>query len=263
VGLIEIPAHNFVALVFSNSPGRRLRFLFVYKGELRAVSWLDIGPDGSLYLNARTTSGKPIVHGSAIADGAGGLAVEWSPDPPAREDHTNRKVSYHASGRTKGGARMSTSISLRTLTQSTLIRQDDYAHPSRFDVIAKDALRNGDIVVPSAQGHPFELKDDARLTSRVFAAPLRAGDAQVAIIDDDPAAKEGQTAVVLPAIGLDGCQDLTFQVQFYVRPHEAWPEITTIAIPDVDESGKIVVIDAPDVHDEPEDGLRIGPVSDA
>jgi hypothetical protein len=196
--LVEVPSHNFVALVFSEPPGRQLRFLFAYGGELRAVSWLHIGSDGSLYLNARTTTGEPIVHGSAIADGSGGFTVQWSPDPPAPEDHTNRKVSYHASGRTKGGARMSRSISLRALTRSTLIRQDDYAHPSKFQVIPHQARRKGDVVVPTAHGHPFELKDDARLTSRVFAAPLRAGDAQVVIIDDDPAAAKGQSAVVVP-----------------------------------------------------------------
>lgn len=250
VALVEVPAQHFVALVFSNPPGRPLRFLFAYQGELHAVSWLSIGRDGSLYLSPRSTNDNPIVHGVGIADGAGGFTTrEWDPSPPALEDNENRKVSYHASGRTKGGARMSTSISLRALTKSTLIRQDDYAHPSKFDVIACDALRKGDIVVPGANGRPFELMDDARLTSRVFAAPLKAGDAQVAIIDDDPLARQGQTAIVIPAVDLADCQDMTFQIQFYVHQGEPWPDITTIAIPDVNEAGKVVVVRAEPVSD--------------
>lgn len=240
--LVHIPERSFVALVFSKPPGGQLRFLFAYHGELRAISWLNIGRDGSLYLNARTTRGKPIIHGTGTANGFGGFwRHEWDPARPTPEDHQNRKVSYHSSGRTKGGGRMSTSISLRTLGASTLIRQDDYAHPSKFAVVAADALRKRDIVVPAANGQPFELKDDARLTSHVFAAPLQHGDAQVRIVDDDPGASRGQTAIVTPAINLEGCQDLTFQIHFFVRHNEPWPEMTTIAVPDVDESGSVVV----------------------
>ncbi len=135
---------------------------------------------------------------------------------------------------------MSTSISLRELSASTLIRQDDYAHPSRFAIVPVDAVRKGDIVVPAANGQPFELNDDARLTSRVFAAPLEQGNALVSVIDD-PGASRGQTAIIIPAVNLEGCQDLTFQVHFFTRYGEQWPEITTIAVPDVDESGHLVV----------------------
>jgi hypothetical protein len=231
--VVAIPERNFVALVFANPPKNRLRFLFVYQGRLHAICWMAIGSDGSLYLNPRTTSGEPMRHGVAIADGAGGFSEsEWSDAEPAPADYENPKVSYHASGRTKGGARMSTSIRLREITGPTLVRQDDYQHPSRFEVITEDDLRATDIVVPGQGRAPYELQEDAPLTSRVFVAPLVGGNAQVTLIDDDPNAREGQTAIVVPATGLKDCQDLTYQVQFFNRRGAEWPDTSTIAVVD-------------------------------
>ena len=228
-----LPERRFVALILPD-PGRRtLRFLFKHDGKLRAMCWMSIGNDGSLYLNPRTGGTSPIEHGDGIADGSGGFAqLQWG--EPDSSEVQNRKVSYHASGRVKGGARMSTSVSVRDIKQPTLIRQDDYAHPSRFAVIEPEAMRATDIVIPGQNGEPYELGEEHPMTSRVFAAPLRAGDAQVPIIDDDLNARAGQTAVVVPATNLKNCQDVTYQIQFFNRPG-AWPDISTIAIVSTDD----------------------------
>jgi hypothetical protein len=101
------------------------------------MCWVSVGNESSLYLNPRTGGTSPIEHGEWIADGVGGFArVKW------REldsfEVQNRKVSYHASGRVKGGAGMGKSVSVRDVERSTPIRQDD---PSRFAVIEPEAMR--------------------------------------------------------------------------------------------------------------------------
>lgn len=226
--LVTVPDHRFVAVILPDPARRKLRFLFEYNGQLRAMCWMMIGSDGSIYLNPRTGNRGPLTHGVGIADGSGGFSeVVW--DQPDSPDEPNRKVSYHASGRIKGGARMSPALSLRDITQSTLIRQDEYAHPSRFAIIEPDKMRSTDIIVPGLKGSPYQLDDEHPLTSRVFAAPLRAGNAHVPIINDDPNARADQTAIVIPGVNLKDCQDLTYQIQFFNRIGQ-WPEVTMIAI---------------------------------
>jgi hypothetical protein len=139
----------------------------------------------------------------------------------------NPKVSHHASGLVKTGSHRSMSVNVREVEEATLIRMQDYSHPSRFDVIPAKDMRETDIVVPWFNGEPYELFDDRHLASRVWVAPLREGHAQVPYIDDIEDVSHGQAAIVVPARALKGCQDLTYQVQFLSRSGK-WPEMDWI-----------------------------------
>lgn len=231
--LTRVPERRFVALILPDPGLRTLRFLFRYDGHFRAMCWMKVGKDGSLYLNPRTGGMKPILHGEGISDGVGGWTQRKWREPDGSYVQ-NRKVSYHASGHVKGGTKMSRSVSVRHVERSTLIRQDDYAHPSRFAVIKPETMKTNDIIIPGQNGEPYELDEERPLTSRVFAAPLRAGNAQVPIIDDDPHARAGQTAIIVPATNLKNCQDLMYQIQFFNRPG-VWPEMSTIAVLNADD----------------------------
>src|SRR6266508_4619413 len=93
---------------------RRLRFLFPYRGQLRALAWMTVGGDGSLYLNPRRQRDKPLVVGRGINDGAGGyLDLEWQEPQP--DSAAKPKVSYHASGVVKGGTHRSRSLNVRAI----------------------------------------------------------------------------------------------------------------------------------------------------
>lgn len=162
-----------------------------------------------------------------------------------RAEIENPKVSHHASGLVKAGSSRSKSVNVREVVQATLIRVQDYTHPSRFEVVGERDARETDIVVPWFSGQPYELFDDKPLTSRVWVAPLRGGHALVPYIDDIEDAKAGQTAIVVPALGLKGCQDLTYQVQFFSRTGK-WPNMdfivtskladTSVGAPSVEEA---------------------------
>src|SRR5260370_36568870 len=105
------------------------------------------------------------------------------------------------------------SVNVREVEEATLFRMQDYSHPSRFDVIPENEMRETDIIVPWFTGQPYELVDDRPLTSRVWVGRLRDGHAQVPVIEDIDDAHKGQTAIVVPANALKSCPGLTYQLQ--------------------------------------------------
>lgn len=239
IQLLTLPDRHLATLLLPDPERRVLRFLFRYGSDFRAMAWMQIGPDGSLYLNPRRKAGGPAYHAEGVADGKGGMAdLLWVEIESA--DVQDPKVSHHASGLVKAGSSRSMSVNVREVAQSTLFRVHDYSHPSRFDAIPRNQMRETDIVVPWYTGEPYELNDDKPLTSRVWVAPLRDGHAQVPYIDDIDDAKSGQTAIVVPARNLKGCQDLTYQIQFFSTTGR-WPQmdwISTSRVGDAPEAPK-------------------------
>lgn len=229
-----MPERRFALLILPDPERRTLRFLFRYKGDFRAVCWLQVGPDGSLYLNPRRKPSGPGIHAEGVIDGGDGLSpITWAEIESI--DIQNAKVSHHASGIVTAGSSRSKSISPRDVKESTLFRYHDYSHPSRYEVIESAKFRDTDIVIPWFDGKPYELFDDQPLTSRVWVAPLRDGQAQVPYIDGIDDAKKGQTGIVVPAKGLRDCQDLTYQIQFFSQTGK-WPDadwITTSEVTDM------------------------------
>jgi len=233
VQLLTNPDRRVAVLLLPDPKRRSLRFLFRYGDDFRAMSWMQVGSDGSLYLNPRRKPAGPGIHAEGVNDGKGGISdITWV--EIERTDVVAPKVSHHASGLVKTGSHRSMSVNVRDIQVSTLIRMQDYSHPSRFDVIPQQDLRQTDVVVPWFTGQPYELFDDKALTSRIWVAPLDSGHAQVPVIEDIDDALNGQTAVVVPVQGLDNCQDLTFQVQFFSRSGD-WPEMDWITTPKLDD----------------------------
>jgi hypothetical protein len=226
IEFLAMPERRFGLLLLPDPERRKVRLLFRYKGDFRAMCWLQVGNDGSLYLNRRRMPVGPAINAVGVADGLGG-ASEYMWAEIESEAVQNRKVSHHASGIVTAGSTRSKSVSPRDVKESTLFRQMDYSHPSRFDVIEPANFRETDIVVPWFDGEPYELFDDQPLASRVWVAPLRGGGAQVPYIHDIDDAKKGQTGIVVPATGLKGCQDLTYQIQFFSQTGK-WPEMDGI-----------------------------------
>lgn len=235
--LVEIPESGFVGLILPD-PGRRtLRLLFSDGSDLRAMCWVNVGSDGSLYFNPRLKPESKLIHGSGVADGKGGFTELVVHETPIEEvSERNPKISQHSSGVVRRAHQRSRSLNVREITESVLVRQDQYAHPSRFDVVNPSSLRSTDIVVPTAGGAPYELYDSHPLESRVVVAPLRSGEAQVQVFDD--LRTDSQTAIVIPATNLLDCQDLTYQIQFFNGPAATWPEVTMSAILDAEQPGR-------------------------
>ena len=93
-----IDSKRRAAVLILPDPGRRtLRFLFRYMAEFRAICWMKVGSDGSLYLNPRTGGERILAHADGIADGLGGFTQLTCAEPDGSVAGT-WMVSYHASG---------------------------------------------------------------------------------------------------------------------------------------------------------------------
>src|SRR2546427_10468479 len=97
IQLLTVPDRHVATLLLPDPERRVLRFLFLYGGELRAMAWVQIGADGSLYLNPRRKAAGPAYHAEGVADGKGGMSdLLWGGIESA--DVQNPKGSDHASG---------------------------------------------------------------------------------------------------------------------------------------------------------------------
>lgn len=64
------PSDRRLATLLLPDPERRVRrFLFLYANDFRAMAWMQIGADGSLYLNPRRKASGPAYHAKGVADG--------------------------------------------------------------------------------------------------------------------------------------------------------------------------------------------------
>lgn len=226
---------HFVALIFPDIKRDRVRFLFAHNTQLKAVAWMKIGSDGSLYLHDRpspTQQPKTLYKSKGIADGNGSFSemnVPYSKEWTSIEKDV-QKISYHSSGLVKGYGDFNQSINLRSITERTLIQANQYTKPERYEVIEEYALRNTDIVVPVWDKDVFELDDTKPLMCRVFAEPLRKGQAQIGILERP--GTPSQSALVFPATNLFNkrdnkpVQDLTYHIHFFNEERGNNPDYT-------------------------------------
>src|SRR5712692_618789 len=109
IQLLTMPERRFALLVLPDPERRTLRFLFGYKGDFRAVCWLQVGADGSLYLNRRRKPSGPGIHAEGVTDGRGGFSeITWAEIDSVEVQ--NPKVSHHASGIVTTGSGRSKSV---------------------------------------------------------------------------------------------------------------------------------------------------------
>src|SRR5260370_16490342 len=120
---------NWGTLLMADPERRVLRLLFLYGGDLRAMAWMQIGADGSLYLNPRRKASGPAYHAEGVAAGTGGMSDLLSVEIESA-DVQNPKVSHHASGLVKAGSSPSMSVNVREVQESTPLLLTPSSHPS-------------------------------------------------------------------------------------------------------------------------------------
>jgi len=232
---LTLEDQHFAALIFPDIKRDRVRFLFVHNTQLKAVAWMMIGSDGSLYLHDRPSSTqqpKTLYKSKGIADGHGSFSTMNVPYSKKWTDlkENERKISYHSSGWVKGYGDFNQSINLKSITGRTLIQANQYTRPERYDMIEEDALRNTDIVVPAWDKDVFELDDTKPLMCRVFVEPLRDGQAQIGILERP--GTPSQSALIFPATNLFNkrdnkpVQDLTYHIHFFNEERGNNPDYT-------------------------------------
>src|SRR5215469_9832608 len=106
IQLLTMPDRRLATLLLPDPEPRVRRFLFLYANDFRAMAWMQIGADGSLYLNPRRKAGGPAYHAKGVADGK--CAWLWVEIESA--DVQNPKVSHNASGLVKAASSRSITV---------------------------------------------------------------------------------------------------------------------------------------------------------
>lgn len=89
---IEVP-------VFEPKPDDRIRILIEFNNEYKAIFWIKVAKDGSIYLGPRLVDSKRILKGkSKEIDGKVSVNFEDGQEVEDIEQHGKGKFSFHASG---------------------------------------------------------------------------------------------------------------------------------------------------------------------
>lgn len=226
---------HFVALIFPDIKRDRVRFLFAHNTQLKAVAWMMIGSDGSLYLNDRVLpvrQPKTLYKSMGIADGNGSFSEMNVPYSKKWTDlkENERKISYHSSGWVKGYGGFNQSVNLTNIAERTLIQANQYTRPERYEMINEDSLGNTDIIIPAWDKDVFELDNTKPLMCRVFVEPLRSGRAQIGVLERSGI--PSQSALIFPATNLwnsrynHSVQDLAYHIHFFHEERGNNPDYT-------------------------------------
>lgn len=86
--LLQFPDRRAVSVVLPDPGRRKLRMIFRHDDGLRAMCWVTVGSDGSLYFNQLNDTGEKLTFVEAIADGKGG----WTNVTPPNRDQSQRDL---------------------------------------------------------------------------------------------------------------------------------------------------------------------------
>jgi hypothetical protein len=210
----ELPPGNVVVL----SAGRDLRVCADYQGQVRALLWLNIGRDGSLYTSycaRRTQPGFRLIP-EVLADGSSRFT--WDRKEVAELDPEREKVSFHASGLIYARIGWSVGINLRLLTQRTHLCTYFPRHPSYWPVVK--APRQRDLVVREL------LQDECPITVELYYQP--AGELPVMPTD----LTSGRFVLPVGYLDVEGHGRVLLHLVFCRQPGaSSWPPSWVIAWP--------------------------------
>lgn len=180
---------------------------------------MNIGFDGSLYLNARLPDSKVLHKMTATADGKGGMLNQIAHPDIDLNQVASPKVSHHSSGTVKSYGEFDSSTKLAGITHATLIRRDQYTKPDRFKTVKLSELRATDIIVPGFGDSSFELDAEMPLRCCVFVGPFINGNVDLQYFDQH--ADRLQSSLIFPATNLvdyenrKPIKDMFYQLTFF------------------------------------------------
>ena len=142
--------------------GRRMRVCVEYGPSIRALLWLNVAKDGSLYTGYSTRGigpSKELIP-KQLPDGA--FEFEWEGERRLLTSMRD-KISFHASGIILSDIGRSVGVNLRLLSQRTLLCSYLPKHPDDWRVVRGTA--SGDIVITQL------LSDDCPMVIELFYQP--------------------------------------------------------------------------------------------
>jgi hypothetical protein len=195
--------------------GARIRIGFVPTGDsLRALLWIQVSKDGSIYLGPRKPNSRFQKLGSKKIKGKETfIGYDEGERIQDAASLRNPKLSFHASGAIHAGGKRWFRSTLRGLNKRQLICQILFQHISEFPYLGK--IKKHDI------GLRYPVEDEYPVLGHIYVTPLSEQNPPVQIRD-----ARYQWSVVLAYRGLDAVPDVAVQVIFYHAKKGTWPPAT-------------------------------------
>lgn len=208
----ELPQGNVAVL----SAGRTIRICAEYRGKVRALLWLKIGRDGSLYtsFSARRTQPSFRLIPETLTDGSSKFT--WDRLELVEHDLKREKVSFHASGMIYARTGGSVGVSLRLLTQRTFLCTYFPRHPGFWPLVS--APKNRDLVI-----HEL-LQDECPITVELYYQPA----GELPLIPTD--LNLGRFVLPVGYVDVQGHERVLLHLVFRRKPEaRTWPPSWIIA----------------------------------
>ena len=205
--------HPNALALFSADPGDRVRLLIKYAGSWRALLWIKVGSDGSIYAAPRITGVASVKKGTKELHG-GEATIKYGEGDPVLDPETlrNPKVSFHASGLIRAGGDRLKGPSLKELTGQRMLCQFLLEHPRVREPI--DKVRRRDICLD------YPVQENRPLFCGLIVSSLESL---------SPAMFEKATHCSRAAVqfsGLGEVPDLFVQMALWHGPAGSWPPET-------------------------------------
>ncbi len=117
------PQFDCVAGLWTPPPGARVRLAFgSVPSEMRAVMWVQVSKDGSIYLGPRNPQYSYMKMGTKRMEG-GELTVKYDEGEPILDQRAlkEKKMSFHASGTIHAGGQRSFRKTFRGIDERELL----------------------------------------------------------------------------------------------------------------------------------------------
>jgi hypothetical protein len=207
--------------VFEPNPGDRIRILIEYKGTWRALFWVKVASDGSVYLGPRIKKPKTIKKGRSIANN-GTISVNYSDGVEVEIDKqpNKAKFSFHASGIINNLINeRSIRSSLRDIQEQEHLCTILFYHPDKFEEISIEKIKKRDICLR------YPIEDDYPIMMNVFIAPTQ----KLQLVN--MVTEKQQLNIVLLYKNLQNISDMAVQLSIFTPAKGPWPPYTYVLYP--------------------------------
>ena len=208
--------HPHALALYSPEPGDRVRLLVSYGGAWRALLWLKVGKDGSIYVAPRITDVTTVKKGMKKTE-QNQVTISYDEGDTVLDAETlkNPKLSFHASGLIRATGDRLRGHNLRELEEQVELCQILFEHPRIREPIAE--VRERDICLE------YPIDDERPLIGSLLVAPSRRMNPPPVFADAIHCSSMG-----LRYTGLDEMQDIVVLFALRHGLKGSWPPMTYV-----------------------------------
>ena len=217
----EVRIGTIETAFFEPNPNDRVRILLEYKGAWKALFWIKLAKDGSVYLGPRITNPKTIKSGKSVSDSKGNIRINYSDGQEIRDfSKANKtKISFHASGVINSFKERQIRSSLRDIQKQEQLCSVFFQHPERFDTISVENLQKRDICLK------YPIEENYPIFMHIFIVPIC--NFKIADMGTDI----HQVNLVLQYRDISPIGEIAVQLSLFAPSKGSWPPYTYIIYP--------------------------------